>query len=124
VLAAIRAPRAYKQRYIVRFNDRIVPVKSEEIAYFYSEEKNTYLVTEDGSRYVMDLSLDILSEELDAKRFFRISRNCIISMPAIASVVKYQGNRLKIVARPRPAFEPVVSRSRVDDFLRWLEGEA
>ena len=100
------------------------PVKSEEIAYFYSEEKNTYLVTNDGSRYVMDLSLDILSEELDAKRFFRISRNCIISMPAIASVVKYQGNRLKIVARPRPAFEPVVSRSRVDDFLRWLEGEA
>ena len=124
LLAAIRAPRAYKQRYIVRFNDRIVPVKSEEIAYFYSEEKNTYLVTEDGSRYVMDLSLDILSEELDAKRFFRISRNCIISMPAIASVVKYQGNRLKIVARPRPAFDPVVSRSRVDDFLRWLEGEA
>ena len=124
LLAAIRAPRAYKQRYIVRFNDRIVPVKSEEIAYFYSEEKNTYLVTNDGSRYVMDLSLDILSEELDAKRFFRISRNCIISMPAIVSVVKYQGNRLKIVARPRPAFDPVVSRSRVDDFLRWLEGEA
>lgn len=124
LLAAIRAPRAYKQRYIVRFNDRIVPVKSEEIAYFYSEEKNTYLVTNDGSRYVMDLSLDILSEELDGKRFFRISRNCIISMPAIASVVKYQGNRLKIVARPRPAFDPVVSRSRVDDFLRWLEGEA
>lgn len=119
----VAPPRGRKQRYVVRFNDRIVPVKTADIAYFYSEEKNTYLVTVDNNRYVMDLSLDILSEELDERNFFRISRNCIVSMQAIASVVKYLGNRLKIIARPHPDFEMVVSRSRVDDFLRWLEGE-
>ena len=122
LLAALRTPREYKQRYVVRFNDRIVPVRTADIAYFYSEEKNTYLVTCDNNRYVMDLSLDILSEELDERSFFRISRNCIISMQAISSVVKYLGNRLKVIARPRPDFELVVSRSRVEDFLRWLEG--
>lgn len=122
LLEAIRGPREYKQRYVVRFNDRIVPVRTADIAYFYSEEKNTYLVTSDNNRYVMDLSLDILSEELDIRCFFRISRNCIVSMPAIVSVVKYLGNRLKVIARPRPDFEMVVSRSRVDDFLKWLEG--
>ena len=45
LLNAIRSPREYKQRYVVRFNDRIVPVQTTDIAYFYSEEKNTYLVT-------------------------------------------------------------------------------
>lgn len=124
LLDAIGRPREYKQRYVVRFNDRIVPVKTADIAYFYSEEKNTWLVTADNNRYVMDLSLDILSEELDARNFFRISRNCIISMGAIASVMKHLGNRLRIQARPRPEFEMIVSRSRVDDFLRWLEGDA
>ena len=64
LLDAIGRTREYKQRYIVRFNDRIVPVRTSDIAYFYSEEKNTWLVTADNSRYVMDLSLDILSEEL------------------------------------------------------------
>lgn len=122
LMNALRGPREYKQRYIVRFNDRIVPVSTADIAYFYSEEKNTYLVTCDDSSYVVDQSLDILSEELDVRRFFRISRNCIISMPSIVNVVKYLGNRLKINARPRPPFEMVVSRSRVDDFLKWLEG--
>ena len=122
LLSALRTPREYRQRYVVRFNDRIVPVRTADIAYFYSEEKNTYLVTCDNNRYVMDLSLDILSEELDERSFFRISRNCIISMQAISSVVKYLGNRLKVIARPRPDFELVVSRSRVEDFLRWLEG--
>ena len=70
----------------------------------------------------MDQSLDVLSDELDPGRFFRISRSCIIAMPAIVSIVKYLGNRLKITARPRPEFEMVVSRSRVDDFLKWLGG--
>ena len=102
--------------------DRIVPVQTTDIAYFYSEEKNTYLVTSDNNRYVVDQSLDVLSDELDPGRFFRISRSCIIAMPAIVSIVKYLGNRLKITARPRPEFEMVVSRSRVDDFLKWLEG--
>lgn len=122
LLNAIRGPREYKQRYVVRFNDRIVPVQTTDIAYFYSEEKNTYLVTSDNNRYVVDQSLDVLSDELDPGRFFRISRSCIIAMPAIVSIVKYLGNRLKITARPRPEFEMVVSRSRVDDFLKWLEG--
>ena len=122
LLNVIRSPREYKQRYVVRFNDRIVPVQTTDIAYFYSEEKNTYLVTSDNNRYVVDQSLDVLSDELDPGRFFRISRSCIIAMPAIVSIVKYLGNRLKITARPRPEFEMVVSRSRVDDFLKWLEG--
>lgn len=109
LLNAIRGPREYKQRYVVRFNDRIVPVQIADIAYFYSEEKNTYLVTNDNNRYIVDQSLDVLSDELDPGRFFRISRGCIIAMPAIVSIVKYLGNRLKITARPRSEFEMVVS---------------
>lgn len=70
LLNAIRSPREYKQRYVVRFNDRIVPVQTTDIAYFYSEEKNTYLVTNDNNRYIMDQSLDVLSDELDPGRFF------------------------------------------------------
>lgn len=124
LLDAVREPRTYKQRYVMRFNDRIVPVKTSDIAYFYAEEKNTYLVTMDGNRYVMDMSLEILSEELDGRNFFRVSRSCIVSMAAISSVVKYLGNRLKIIVQPRSEFEMVVSRSRVDDFLKWLEGGA
>lgn len=122
LLAALDQGREHRQRYVVRFNDRIVPVNVENIAYFYAEEKMTYLVTADGNRYVMDLTLEQLSEELDTQRFFRISRGCIVALPAIASVVKHQGTRLRIVAQPRPDFDMVVSRSRVDDFLKWLEG--
>lgn len=111
----------YKERYIVRFNDRIVPLNTSNIAYVYSEEKNNWLVTFDEHRYIIDSSLDVISEELDPEHFFRISRSCIISMKAITSIIKQSGSRLKIVPEPKASFEMTVSRSRVEDFLVWLE---
>ena len=83
----------------MRFNDRIIPLLTSNIAYIYSEEKNNYLVTFDEQRYIIDSSLDVVSEEFNPDAFFRISR----------------------VAEPASSFEMTVSRSRVDDFLKWLE---
>ena len=111
----------YKERYIIRFNDRIIPLETATIAYIYSEEKNNYLVTFDEHKYIIDSSLDLVAEELNPEQFFRISRSCIVSMKAIDSIIKQAGGRLRIVAQPEPSFEMTVSRSRVDDFLRWLE---
>ena len=111
----------YRERYIVRLNDRIIPLSVSNIAYIYSEEKNNYLVTSDEQRYILDSSLDVISEELDPRLFFRISRGCIISMKAITSIIKQAGGRLRIIPTPSVSFEMTVSRSRVDDFLIWLE---
>lgn len=111
----------YKERYIVRFNDRIIPLQMDDVAYVYSEEKTNYLVTFSGGKYIIDTSLDVISDELNPEKFFRISRGCIVSMRAIVSIVKQVGGRLKVVSKPQASFEMTVSRSRVDDFLLWLE---
>ena len=111
----------YKERYIIKINDRIVPLNVSDIAYVYSEDKNNYLVTTDGQKYIIDSSLDVMNEELDPKNFFRISRSCIVSISSIQSIVKQPGGRLRINAYPAPPYEMTVSRSRVDDFLLWLE---
>ena len=45
----------YKERYIIRLNDRIIPLNINEIAYVYSEDKNNYLVTFDEKKYIIDI---------------------------------------------------------------------
>ena len=110
-----------KERLLIKLNDRIVPVRISDIAYFYSEDKSTYLVTSRAVKYIVDFSLDIVMEQLDHNEFFRISRSCIISMTAISSIVKI-GSRYMITSVPEAPFEMMVSRSRTDDFLSWLEG--
>ena len=77
--------------------------------------------TFDSRQYVLDSSLDVVMEDLNPAMFFRISRSCIISMQSIQSIVKQPGGRLRINAYPAPPYEMTVSRSRVDDFLLWLE---
>lgn len=111
----------YRERYIIKLNDRIIPLETGKIAYIYSEEKNNWLVTFEGHKFIIDSSLDIVSEELDPECFFRISRGCIISMKAITSIIKQAGGRLRIVPDPPANIEMTVSRSRVDDFFNWLE---
>ena len=117
----ISQKKEYKERYIVRFNDRIVPIQTDNIAFVYSEEKTNYLVTFSEEKYIIDTSLDVIGDELNPEKFFRISRGCIISLKAITSIVKQMGSRLKVISNPQAPFEMTVSRSRVDDFLTWLE---
>lgn len=114
---------ARKEKFLIKLNDRIVPVRVSDIAYFYSEDKNTYMVTEAGTTYVLDDSLDALVETLDPEAFFRISRSCIIAEKSIDSVSKLMGGRLRISPKAGivTATDFTVSRARVDGFMKWLE---
>ena len=120
-LTECRGDRKGKERIIVRLNDRIVPIPVSNIAYVYSKEKNNYLRTYDDQRYVIDQPLDAVNDDLDQSVFFRISRRCIISIRAIKSVVRQAGGKFCINPEPESSFIMMLSRSRVDDFLAWLD---
>lgn len=116
-----REPRMYKERYLIRTNSRIVPVKVSEIAYFFSANKGTWLTNEAGESYVINPSLDEISENLNPDVFFRVSRNCIVAKEAISGIIKLSGSRLRLSVYPAPKFPIEVSRTRVEDFLKWME---
>ena len=111
----------YKQRYLLRYNDKIVMIETSNIAYFYSEEGCTYLMTLSGEKYLMDISLDTISKELNPAIFFRISRSCIVADKAVGNVAKRLGNRIKLTLKPASDIDSFVSRSKTADFLAWLE---
>ncbi len=113
----------YKSRFVIRLGDRIVLLNTEEIAYFYAEDKSTYAVTKENKRYILDLTLDSVQEAVDPRRFFRVSRSQIVAIDAIENISKHLNNRLKIGLLPKPEFETFVSRFRITDFMNWLEGK-
>ena len=111
----------YKKRFIVKTGEKIIIIPVEDIAYCYSEDKSTYAVNFAGTRRLLDYSLDMVQEMLDPKRFFRVSRSCIVAINAIENISKHLGTRLKIQLTPHSDDEIVVSRSRTSDFLEWLD---
>jgi DNA-binding LytR/AlgR family response regulator len=113
--------REYKKRFIVKTGEKIIIIPVEDIAYCYSEDKSTYAINRNGTRRLLDYSLDTVQDMLDPKLFFRISRSCIVSINAIENISKHLGTRLKLQLNPRSEEEMVVSRSRTSDFLEWLD---
>ena len=111
----------FKRRFAVKLGDKIIIVKSDDIAYFISEDKTSYIVTHDNQRHILDMSLDSLSSHLDPSDFFRLTRAVISSERAIATISKHFNSRLKINLKPSTSQEVYVSRDRVAEFIRWIE---
>ena len=111
----------YRQRFILRLGDSIIPVDTSDAAFFFSEDKSNYLVTAAGAKYILDSTMEDLEAELDPEEFFRISRSAIVRRGAIKSISRLLSGRLKLVTSPQAPTELVVARARTDDFLKWLE---
>ena len=119
--ANVTRDKEYKKRFIVKTGEKIIIIPVEDIAYCFSEDKSTYAVNRNGTRRLLDYSLDMVQEMLDPKLFFRISRSYIVSINAIENISKHLGTRLKMQLNPPTTEEVVVSRSRTSDFLEWLD---
>ena len=121
--AGTQRSKEYKKRFIVKTGEKIIIIPVEDIAYCYSEDKSTYAVNFACARRLLDYSLDMVQEMLDPKRFFRVSRSCIVAINAIENISKHLGTRLKLQLNPRTEEDIVVSRSRTSDFLVWLDSD-
>ncbi len=113
----------YKSRVAFRSGERIGYLSIDEIAYFFAEDKLTYVVSKDGKKHIIDHSIESLEQQLDPKSFFRITRGCIASIDSIEKVSRYFNSRLKLSLKPDYNGELLVSRIRVPKFIKWLDGE-
>lgn len=109
----------YKKRFTVKIGDHLNIVNISDVAYFFSENKFSYAMTNKGKKYILDFSLNNIEAELNPQKFFRISRSYIISMDSIKDIIN-MSSRLKIKLHPRTDEDVFVSRSRTNDFLDWL----
>lgn len=111
----------YKTRFVIKVGDHLKSIPVEEILFFYSLEKASYLCTNDFRTYLVDYSLDRISEMIDEQRFFRINRKYILSSQSIADIVIYSNSRLKIKLKKPDQESIIVSRDKVHEFKEWLD---
>ena len=111
----------WKERFILRLGDSIIPIPAAQAACFFSEDKSNYLVTFQGTKYIIDETMEELEAELDPEVFFRCSRGAIVNRDNITSVTRLITGKLRLVTKSELPYDLSVARARVDDFLKWLE---
>ena len=57
-LKAEEQQRRYKDRFLVRIGDQIIPIMTSDIAYIHSESKSNYIFTHDTRSYIIDQSME------------------------------------------------------------------
>jgi len=114
-----RAPE-YKTRFMITVGNKIRSIETADIAYFYSDEKITFMVTREGQHLPIDFSLDKLNTLLDPRQFFRANRQYLVGFEAIQNVFTHFKGKLKLELLPKNKHEVFVSGDRMTDFKEWL----
>jgi len=120
LLGATPVEREYKKRFTTKIGQHIKMIPIDEIECFYSENKGTYAGTIDGRNYLLDTTLELLENDLEPEKFFRVSRKYYVNINAIADIIAYTNSRLKIKLNKWDEQEIIVSRERVKDFKTWI----
>lgn len=115
-------PVSTKNRFLISKGENFHYIETTDIAHFYSEDRVVFLHTFNDKRYIVNYTLDQIEQQLDTQLFFRVSRNCIGNLKAIENVAKYFNSRLQLTFSPACPHEVLVSRVRVPDFLKWMDG--
>ena len=124
LLSRIQTPETpLLRRILVKLGQSIRLVEMDDIAYFYTRDKISFLVTKSThKRYPIDYPLDKLEHMLDNKVFYRINRQFIINISAIKEMHPYSKSRIKVDLEPAADAETIVSTERASDFKQWLVG--
>ena len=118
----MRTHKDYKQRFLVKLGHRIQTIPVENISYFYTHDKMTYVVTEDGSKTPMDHTLEDIDRMLDPDKFFRINRKYVVKITAVKEIHPYFKGRVKLKLEPTNDDDDIViSSEKTPSFKKWLD---
>jgi DNA-binding LytR/AlgR family response regulator len=115
-------PTTYKQRIVVKAGNKLQFRPAEEVAYFFADGKEAYMVTQKENRkHLVGYTLEELDNLLSPDDFFRISRKFIVRADAIAEVKGMMTTQLEVKLGHGIEHSLTVSRERISDFKRWLD---
>ncbi len=112
----------YKQRLVIKAGNKIQFKPAEEVAYFFADGKEAYMVSrKENRKHLIGYTLEELENILDPKEFFRISRKFIVRADAIAEVKGLISSKLEVKLHQPTEHELAVSRERAQEFKTWLD---
>ncbi|MGB6153441.1 MAG: LytTR family DNA-binding domain-containing protein [Pricia sp.] len=113
-------PKNFKTTFLVSHRDELIPLKTQNIAYFRIDTGVVKAITSDNSSYAIDDKLDTIEDELDNRIFYRANRQFIIKKDAIVTLKTYFNGKLIVVVNPVCDERIIVSKAKATEFKEWL----
>jgi DNA-binding LytR/AlgR family response regulator len=112
---------AYKTRFLVYSGKSIIPLPTNEIAYFQKEEI-IFLTTKDGRQYVTEFrSLDEIQDLIDPSIFYRANRQFLIRGDQIAKFETDYMGKIILTLEMANKMQIQISKDKASEFRKWIE---
>ncbi|MGN7719780.1 LytR/AlgR family response regulator transcription factor [Chitinophaga sp. 22620] len=112
---------AYKSGILVFSNEKIIPVKTADIAFIHSVGGVVKVCTKNKQFYLINEVLDDLEPQLDPARFFRANRQYLVNRDVVM-MAEYFFNRRLILKLNIETPEPVIiSKMKAPELMAWMQ---
>ena len=118
ILKLIQQPNPAKGRIVARKGTEFVALTLNEIAYFFTDHKITFVRDNNGRQMIVDKNLSELERELPTD-FFRLNRKFIANQKAIDRF-KPDNGKIQIFLKPEIKEIVHVSKETAPDFKKWI----
>jgi len=104
---------------VISQGDKIIPIRTTEIALFVYEDDSVFALTFDLKRHLVSQSLEEL-ESVCGDTFFRANRQYLINRKAVKDASRYFNRKIQVNLTFRYPDQILISRLKVAQFIEWL----
>lgn len=120
MLQEMQTKNSYQETFLVYSKDKMFPIKTDDIHYFYSENEIVKAFMIDKKSFVIDYTLEKLETLLSPKSFYRANRQFIIQKKSILSISAYFNSRLIVKMAPEFDENLIISKAKATEFKNWV----
>lgn len=120
LLRQIGVKKTYKSCFLVPERDKLIPLSTSNIAYFYIDTKTVKAISLDEHTYYISQTLDEIMLQLDPDDFFRANRQFIVARKAIKDLTIWFGNKLSLNLLVKIPEDIIISKAKVAEFKNWF----
>lgn len=123
-LTRLSTGKQFKDRILIPYRDKLMPVAVKDISFFYTNDRNTTVYLKDGHTYPYARTLEQIAKDLNPDVFFRANKQFLIRRDSVADITIWFDSRLLVTLDTTTPEHLYISKNRAATFKEWMmQGE-
>ena len=110
----------YKDKLLIPYKDKLLPIGLKEVSCFYTADKNTCICLKDGNVYPYSKTLEQIMASLNPADFIRANKQFILARNSVTDITIWFDNRLLVTLDVETPERIYISKNKASEFKSWI----
>ena len=110
----------YKDKLLIPYKDKLLPIDLKEVSCFYTADKNTCIYLKDGNVYPYSKTLEQIMASLNPADFIRANKQFILARNSVTDITIWFDNRLLVTLDVETPERIYISKNKASEFKSWI----